>query len=404
MAQNKAFFESAQELAEVKGLSVEDIYENTRKSLINSFKKRFGNTSCEVVIDPEKTELTLYAKYLVVDKIEEPKEEELDEEAEVSEEDQIAKITLEQAKEMAAEKRIKSNVKVGDIVFEAIILDDKKVKTTRRKKVVSDDEETKPNKITLSRTDVGAGKNVFNQGLKSRQREVAYEYFKENEGEMLVATVSNIDEKKITIDLGHNTVAYLAKSEVLPNETLTIGSVIRVYIKSVEQTNKDPKVLVSRTDRNLVTRLMESYIPEIKEGIIEIKGIARDPGDRSKIALYSNDENVDAIGSCVGEAGSRIKQIVDALGGEKVDLYKWSENPEELIPNSLQPANVTKVLEINVKEKTSRVVVPDDQLSLAIGKSGQNVRLAVQSCGWKIDIIPTSEAFEQGLLFPESNN
>ena len=391
MAQNKAFFDSAKEFAEAKGISIEDVYENTRKSLINSFKKKFGNTSCEVVIDPDKNELTLYAKYLVVKEIVE------EENAEESE-DEIQKITLEEAKEMASEKRIKSSVKVGDIVFEPIVLDDKKVKTTKRKKTL-DEEETKSNKITLSRTEVATAKNVFNQGVKSRQREVAYDYFKENEGEMIVATISNIDEKKITLDLGHNTVAYLSKNEILPNENLGINSTVMVYIKSVEQTNKDPKVIVSRTDRNLVTRLMETYIPEIKSGIIQIKGIARDPGDRSKIALYSTDENVDAIGSCVGEGGSRIKEIVNALGGEKVDLYKWSENPEELIPNSLQPANVTKVLEINVKEKTSRVVVPDDQLSLAIGKSGQNVRLAVQSCGWKIDIIPTSEAFDKGLLF-----
>jgi N utilization substance protein A len=163
-------------------------------------------------------------------------------------------------------------------------------------------------------------------------------------------------------------------------------------------TTKDPKVSVSRTDRALVIRLMENFIPEIKSGIIEIKGIARDPGDRSKIALYSNDPKVDAIGSCVGEGGSRIRDIVNALGGEKVDLYKWSEVPEELISNSLQPANVTKVLSIDPKTKSSVVVVPNDHLSLAIGKSGQNVRLAVQSCGWKIDIMPVTEAYEKGLL------
>ena len=396
MAQNKLYFETAKEVAEEKGVSVEDIYESTRKSFIYGFKKKYGNTSCEVVIDPDKNELTLYAKYLVVDKINEDEEWEEDENA-------IKKITLEDAKRMAEEKRIKSNVKVGDIVFEAIILDDKKAKTTRRKKAVDDEDNNKPNKEVLSRTDIAAAKNVFNQDVKARQREVAYEFFKEKEGEMILATITNIDDKKVTLNIGMNTVAFLPKSEFLDSDKLFINSNIRVYVKKVEQTSKDPRVQISRTDKNLVTRLMETFIPEIKAGIIEIKGIARDPGDRSKIALYSNDENVDAIGSCVGEGGQRIKEIVNALGGEKVDLYKWSENPEELIPNSLQPANVTKVLEINVKEKSSRVVVPDDQLSLAIGKSGQNVRLAVQSCGWKIDIIPTSEAFEQGLLFPESN-
>ena len=151
-------------------------------------------------------------------------------------------------------------------------------------------------------------------------------------------------------------------------------------------------------DKKLVERLLEKYIPEIKDGTIIIKGLARDPGDRSKVAVYSENPDVDAIGACVGEAGNRIKQIVSDLGGEKIDLYKWSDDPVELVSNSLQPASVTKVLEVDKEAKTSKVVVPDDQLSLAIGKSGQNVRLAVQSCGWKIDIMPTSEAYQKGLI------
>ncbi len=205
-------------------------------------------------------------------------------------------------------------------------------------------------------------------------------------------------DRFLTLKLGFNVTTLLPVNELLPNDHLEIGDFVRVYVKKVEQTTKEPKVVVSRIERNLVTRLMENYIPEIKSGIIEIKGIARDPGDRTKIAIYSNDEKVDAIGSCVGEGGSRIREIVNALGGEKVDLYKWSEDPEELIANSLQPASVTKVLNVDPKTKTSQVVVPDDHLSLAIGKQGQNVRLAVQSCGWKIDIMPTSVAYEKGLI------
>ena len=355
---NKAFFENAVEVAESRGISVEDVYENFKKGLINSYKRIYGNTSCRVVVDPEKTEILLYSVRLVVDKL---SEEEL-------EPDQPAEILLADA------KKIKASAKVGDIIEESVDIK------------------------SFSRTAVGAAKSVYTQGVRTRQREVAYEYFKEKEGEMIKAEVSNIGDKFINLDLGMNTSASLPVTELLPNDELHIGDSVRVYIKKVEQTNKDPRVQVSRTDKGLVTRLMENFIPEIKSGIIEIKGIARDPGDRSKIALYSNDSHVDAIGSCVGEGGSRIREIVNALGGEKIDLYKWSEDPEELIPNSLQPANVTKVLEIDVKTKTSKVVVPDDQLSLAIGKSGQNVRLAVQSCGWKIDIMPTSEAYEKGLL------
>ncbi len=354
---NKEFFKNAEEVAESRGITVEDVYEIFKKALVNSFKKIYGNTSCRVVINPEKNEILLFSVHKVVEQY----SEELDPESPVE-------MLLTDA------KNIKSSYKVGDIVEQQI------------------------NIKNFGRTAIGAAKSVYTQGVRTIEREKAYNYFKDLEDEMVTAEVSNIGDKFIVVDLGYNVTSTLPLSELLPNDHLNIGDTIRVYIKRVEQTTKEPKVSISRTDRQLVTRLMENYIPEIKNGIIEIKGIARDPGDRSKIALYSNDTKVDAIGSCVGEGGIRIREIVNALGGEKVDLYKWSENPEELIANSLQPASVTKVLSVDPKNKTSVVVVPDEHLSLAIGKSGQNVRLAVQSCGWKIDIMPTSEAYEKGLL------
>lgn len=354
---NKEFFKNAEEVAESRGISVEDVYEVFRKALVNSFKKIYGNTSCRAVINPDKNEILLYSVHKVVEEY----SEELDPEA-------PQEMLLQDA------KAIKQSYKVGDIVEQQI------------------------NIKNFGRTAIGAAKSVYTQGVRTIEREKAYNYFKDLEDEMISAEVSNIGDKFIVVNLGYNVTATLPLTELLPNDNLQIGDTIRVYIKKVEQTTKDPKVSISRTDRQLVTRLMENYIPEIKSGIIEIKGIARDPGDRSKIALYSNDPKVDAIGSCVGEGGSRIREIVNALGGEKVDLYKWSEAPEELIANSLQPASVTKVLSVDPKDKTSVVVVPDEHLSLAIGKSGQNVRLAVQSCGWKIDIMPTSEAYEKGLL------
>ncbi|MDE5868278.1 MAG: transcription termination factor NusA, partial [Anaeroplasmataceae bacterium] len=283
-------------------------------------------------------------------------------------EPQYAEMLLEDA------KKIKSSYKVGDLVYQ------------------------QENLKNYSRTTILSAGNVYKQGVRTLEREKAYQYFKSLENEMINAEISNIGDRFITLKLGFNVTTILPLNELLPNDRLVIGNYIRVYVKKVEQTTKEPKVVVSRNERNLVTRLLENYIPEIKSGVIEIKGLARDAGDRTKIALYSNDEKVDAIGSCVGEGGSRIKEIVNALGGEKVDLYKWSENPEELITNSLQPASVTRVLKIDPKNKTSQVVVPDDHLSLAIGKQGQNVRLAVQSCGWKIDIMPTSEAYEKGLI------
>ena len=355
---SKEYFKSAEEVAEVKGISVDEVHEATKKGLMQSFKKVYGNSCCRAEINPEKNEILLFAVYKVVDELSvEPVEDQKEKE-----------ILLEDA------KLIKKSAKVGDII------------------------EQKVDFKNFSRTAVLTAKNTTNQSIKQSERDSAYEYFKGLENEMVVAKVSNIGEKFVTLNLGHNVTTVLPLAEFANVIDLAVGQSIRVYVKKVEQTTKEPKVYVSRTDRALVTRLMENYIPEIKDGIIEIKGIARDPGDRSKIALYSSDPKIDAIGSCVGEGGTRIKQIVDALGGEKVDLYKWSENPEELIANSLQPAAVTKVLSVDVKEKSSVVIVPDDHLSLAIGKMGQNVRLAVQSCGWKIDIMPVSVAYDKGLL------
>lgn len=362
---NKDFFKMAELDAEARGFEVDEVLKCMERALIGAFKKEHGHTSCRVEFKKEKNEIILSSIHKVVEEY-----TVVDEENPVEEtvEPVYAEILLEDA------KKIKSSIKVGDLLIQT------------------------ENLKNYSRTTIFSASNVYKQGVRTLEREKAYAYFKELENEMITAEVSNIGERFLTLSLGFNVTSILMLSELLPNDSFKIGDYIRVYVKRVEQTTKEPKVIVSRTERNLVTRLLETYIPEIKSGIIEIKGIARDPGDRTKIAIYSNQENVDAIGSCVGEGGSRIKEIVNALGGEKVDLYQWSENPEELIKNSLQPASVSKVLEIDAKNKTSRVVVPDDHLSLAIGKQGQNVRLAVQSCGWKIDIMPLSEAYEKGLV------
>ncbi len=362
---NKEFFKLAEEDAEARGFDLDEVLGCMERALIGAFKKEHGNTSCKVEFKKDKNEIILYSIHKVVEEY-----TVYDEENPVleTEEPVYAEMLLADA------KKIKSSIKVGDILTQT-----ENLKNYKRLTILS-------------------ASNVYKQGIRTLEREKAYHYFKELENEMITAEVANIGERFLTLSLGFNVTSILMLSELLPNDSFKIGDFIRVYVKKVEQTTKEPKVIVSRTERNLVTRLLENYIPEIKEGIIEIKGIARDPGDRTKIAIYSNSPDVDAIGSCVGEGGARIKEIVNALGGEKVDLYQWSAVPEELIANSLQPASVTKVLEVDVKNKTSRVVVPDDHLSLAIGKQGQNVRLAVQSCGWKIDIMPTSEAYEKGLI------
>lgn len=362
---NKEFFKLAEEDAVARGFELDEVLGCMERALIGAFKKEHGNTSCKVEFKKDRNEIILYSIHKVVEQYTVYDEENPEVE---TDEPKYAEMLLADA------KKIKQSYKVGDLVTQV------------------------ENLKNYSRLTILSASNVYKQGIRTLEREKAYVYFKGLENEMITAEVSNIGERFLTLSLGFNVTSILLLSELLPNDSFAIGDYIRVYVKKVEQTTKEPKVIVSRTERNLVTRLLENYIPEIKSGIIEIKGIARDPGDRTKIAIYSNSPDVDAIGSCVGEGGARIKEIVNALGGEKVDLYQWSENPEELIANSLQPASVTKVLEVDPKNKTSRVVVPDDHLSLAIGKQGQNVRLAVQSCGWKIDIMPTSEAFEKGLI------
>ena len=199
----------------------------------------------------------------------------------------------------------------------------------------------------------------------------------------------------VYIDLG-KTEAVLTPAEQIPTETYAHGDRIKAYVVEVKKTNKGPQIVVSRTHPGLLKRLFELEVPEIQEGIVEIKSVAREPGNRSKIAVYSKDENVDPVGSCVGHRGLRVQSIVDELGSEKIDIVKWSENPAKFIANALSPAKVVSVA-VNETEKVSRVVVPDYQLSLAIGKEGQNARLAAKLTGWKIDIKSESQAADEEL-------
>ncbi len=354
-------------VAQSRDIDVEDFMEILRTSIEKALKKDKKKT-VSVKFNTEKNTIFAYTQELVVEDVEAYEEE-----------SEYTLISLEDA------KLVKKSIKVGDVLEQQISFDD------------------------ISRVAAKGAQSTLNSDLKSLERKKAYEYFKALEGEMIDASIAEVTEKNYVILLrmgassnadnkNNELTTILPKNEILKGDDFAVGDKTKVYIKKVEETTKDPKIFVSRSDKNLVKRLLELHIPEIKDGTIEIKGISRDPGDRCKIAIYSNDANVDALGSCVGQAGERIKSVVEALSGEKIDLYKWSENPEELIANSLQPARVSKVLNIDVKEKKSLAIVPDDQLSLAIGKNGQNVRLAVVSCGWKIDIKPLSEAYEEKLV------
>ena len=353
---SKEFFENVELMANERGITVEQALEAVKEGLIKAYRKANGDASARVEFKPEKNEILMYSQKLVVEEIDPTLE--------------IGQITLKEA------KAISNRYKLGDTVEQKI--DPKK---------------------EFGRMAVSTGKQTFNQSVRNAEKSNIAEYFKKCEGEMIDATVIRVDDKGATLSLANNYTTFLPKREILANDNFVNGTRIKVYLVSVEDNPKGPRITVSRSDKNLVIRLMEQFIPEIQDGTIKIMGIARDAGDRSKVSLYSTNDKVDAIGSCVGEKGARINDIVNALNGEKIDLYQYSTTPEELIANSLQPAEVIAVIDVDPKAKTSLAIVPDDQLSLAIGKAGQNVRLAVQSCGWKIDIKSESDAKAEGRSF-----
>ncbi|MDD4070054.1 MAG: transcription termination factor NusA [Candidatus Izemoplasmatales bacterium] len=352
---SKEFFKALEVLSEERDIPKERILEIFGRGLINAYKKAYnGKQNAEVVFNEEKAEINLVAKTLVV--------LEVDPEAEPG-----TQISLAEAREL------KKTAKIGDILEEKI---------------------TPKN---FGRLAASTAKQMLTQGLKQLERERNLEYFNDKVGEMISAELVNINDEFVTLDLGKDTETSIPARDLLASD-LFVGNRISVYITKVEETTKGPKVYVSRTDRNLVKRLMENAIPELKDGTIEIFGLARDPGDRCKVCVSSNNPDVDPVGACLGRNGMRIKSVIDSLNGEKMDIYKYSDDPKELISNSIQPAKTIAVI-IDVKEKSALAVVPDDQLSLAIGKRGQNARLAVQSCGWKIDIKPETDAIEQGISF-----
>lgn len=352
---SKDFFKALDQLADERGIERAKILDVFGKGLLNAYKKDFdGQQNAQVVFNEEKYEIQIITTSTVVETV--------DPEAEKG-----TQITLEEA------QLLKKNAKIGDVIEQRVTPKD------------------------FGRIAVSSAKQILAQGLKQLERERNFDIFTQKTGEMVIAEVLSITDEYVTLGLGYDTETSIPAKDLLTSD-LAIGSRVRVYITKVEMTTKGPKVYVSRTDRNLVKRLMENAIPELAEGIVEIVGIARDPGDRSKVCVMSHNPKVDPVGACLGKAGNRIKEVVAQLGDENIDVYKWSEVPEELIANSIQPAKVLKVI-INQKDRSAVAIVPDGMLSLAIGKKGQNARLAVQSSGWKIDIKSAADATIQGIEY-----
>lgn len=241
-------------------------------------------------------------------------------------------------------------------------------------------------------------KQIFNQGLKELSRKRSYEFFKERENEMITARVVKVTEEAVVLSVGMEYEATMPLKDAIPKEVPTVGADLRVLITKVEETGKGPKVYVSRAHRDLVKRLLEQIVPEISSGVIDVINIARDPGSKAKVMVKSNNPQVEAKGAVVGMAGIRIKQISQALCGEKVEVFAQRERVEDTVADSMSPARVLSVI-ITEAEKKALVIVPDDQFSLAIGRGGQNARLASQASGWKCDIKDESTCYKQGIRF-----
>ena len=344
-------------LEQEKNISKETLLEAIENSLVTACKNHFGKSdNVKVEIDPETCAFSCYQEKTVVDTVEDPVEE----------------ISLADA------HKVNGNYQLGDIV---------------RVEVKSKE---------FGRIATQNAKNVILQKIREEERKVIFDEYNSKEKDVVTGVVQRYIGKNVSINLGKAD-ALLTESEQIKGEVCKPTERINVNILEVKATSKGPKILVSRTHPELVKRLFESEVTEVKEGIVEIKAISREAGSRTKIAVWSNDPNVDPVGACVGMNGARVNAIVNELRGEKIDIITWDENPAILIQNALSPAKVISVI-ADADEKSAKVVVPDYQLSLAIGKEGQNARLAARLTGFKIDIKSETQARESGDFMDYEND
>lgn len=349
---NKELINALDLLEKEKDISKEVLFEAIENSLLTACKNHFGKTeNMKVTVDRETGDYHVYVEKIVVDEVM----------------DNVTEISKEDAKEVNAKAVL------GDTV-----------------------------QIEISSKDFGriattSAKNVILQKIREEERKSLYQIFSEKEKDVVTGIVQRINGKNISIDLG-KVDAVLTEKEQVPTETFKPTERIKLYIVKVEETSKGPSIKVSRTHKNLVKRLFENEVAEIQEGVVEIKAISREPGQRTKMAVHSNNPDVDPIGACVGVNGERVNAVVAELYGEKIDIIKWEDNDALFVENSLSPATVQYV-EVDLDEKKALVVVPDDQLSLAIGREGQNAKLAAKLTNYKIDIKSESQAQEAGIEY-----
>lgn len=344
---NTELLEALEQIEKEKDISKETLLEAIENSLLTACKNHFGKAdNVKVNIDPVTCQFSVYAEKTVVEKVE----------------DDVTEISLEKARE------IDSKYELGDIV-------NVEIKSKEFGRIATQN-----------------AKNVILQKIREEERKVLFNQYYGKEKDVVTGVVQRYLGRNVSINLG-KVDAILNENEMVKGEVFKPTERIKVYILEVKDTTKGPRILVSRTHPELVKRLFESEVTEVRDGIVEIKCIAREAGSRTKIAVWSNDPDVDPVGACVGMNGARVNAIVNELRGEKIDVINWNENPAILIENALSPAKVVAVL-ADPEEKTAKVVVPDYQLSLATGKEGQNARLAPRLTGFKIDIKSETQARE----------
>lgn len=344
---SKEFFEALSDLETEKGISSEVFIEALRTALISAYKKQYegGAGEVDIRINPEKNSIRYYTVRTVVDEV-------TDREKEIS---------------LAEAQLLKKSYKVGDTVYEEFIPKD------------------------FGRIAAQTAKQVILQKLHETERDNTLNEFSDKKDELMSCVVRKVDAKNVYVELGKGQIeGVMLPQDQVPGEHYEVNDRIKVYVKNIKNSGKGAQVLVSRTSAGLVKRLFENEVPEIKAGTVVVKSISREAGQRTKMAIYSEDPQVDAVGACVGNKGARVNAVVAELGGEKVDIIQWSENPLEFIAKALSPAKVISVTQID--EKSAVAVVPDDKLSLAIGRDGQNARLAARLTGWKIDVKSESAA------------
>lgn len=336
---NSEFFTALDMLEKEKGIPKAYMLEKTEAALVAAYKKAYDNMNVRVAVDEAKKDIKLYQQKEVVEEVTNP----------------TTQISLEDAKE------ISKRYTVGKIV------------------------ETEIKTKNLSRIAAGAAKSVITQAIREAEKAIKREAYELVREEIITATVLKVDPETGDALIDTDTSkAVLKKNDQIPGEILRVGDKIKVYVSEVNREDRGPLVLLSRKDPGLVRRMFELEVPEIKDGIVAIKSIAREAGSRTKIAVYSRSEDVDAVGACIGNRGMRISAVLDELAGEKIDIIPYSENAEEFVKAALAPATVISV--ISTGERSCKVIVTPDQLSLAIGKEGQNARLAARLTGYKIDI------------------